>query len=289
MLHERSNDSGQHIEEQLSSPLSLPPTDAREQLKQGWDALERLVKVRASLLEEDVVVAFSGEVYSYRPEKPAQLLLKLKGYNIARAIETEEGYQLLSREMAVYQDSSTETIIDSWRNPYSGDKVDVVHLWNDPVNMELKALSPRGPFALPEHELGNGITDVNFDVFLLYPSPLDPAKFPEESGSATYQGAELFDYFVPTQELKDPIVSSTAASLSWTRIGPWLPWMKMGAEGGFLVYHARGKKLVGGYEAVDEELRDYVEKRSPEFREAPQQMTRPNATSWSYYKKSKGE
>lgn len=69
-----------------------------------------------------------------------------------------------------------------------------------------------------------------------------------------------------------------------TRVGNWFPWMEMGQRRGWLLSQVRSKKL----NAVSElpgELLAYWEKNDPSIFEAPTEVTGPNESSWSYFKK----
>lgn len=252
------------------------------------DALRALMKVRASLEPADVVTWFAGDVYAWIPGEAArEAVFGLEGYNIARAVEVEGGYDLLTREAVFYLDPRTRQIIDSWENPFTNEKVDVVHIWNDPVNQRLRAQMPWGPFRVPTFELGGEIT-FKLDVFLAYPNPLPPAEFPEESGSELYQAAELFGFTTLRQALEDGDIVDAPAHCSWTRIAPWLPFMKMGDRPGHLVYHAEGRKVPDGFEGLPAMVKDRVERDAPRYKTAPAEFSEPNATSWTEYRKLRG-
>jgi hypothetical protein len=59
--------------------------------------------------------------------------------------------------------------------------------------------------------------------------------------------------------------------------------MKMGARPGYLVYSGQGGKK-SSFESLPQVLKDEIEKR-PEFRHAPTEVTAPNESSWTYFKK----
>jgi Protein of unknown function (DUF1838) len=219
--------------------------------------IRTFVKIRASLEPVDVVTWFRGGVYAFLPGEGHKHLFTLEGYNIGRAVETEGGYDFLSREAVFYRDPVTDEFIDSWTNPITGETNDVLHIWNDPVNGGFKLNGPRGPWTLVPDVWGD---DVHFstDVFLLYPNPLQPDAWPRESGGPMYQGAELFR-----------------------------PWMLMGTRAGHLVYHTGGKKLMGGYAELPADTRAKVEAERPEYMFAPATMVTPNETSWTFYAKQR--
>jgi len=199
----------------------------------------------------------------------------------ARAIEVEGGYDLLTREAVFYLDPLTRQIIDTWTNPFTGAEVEVVHIWNDPVNQQFRLEGPRGPFRAPFLE-ANGEVMFKIDVPLSYPSPLPRAEFPEESQSDTYQAMELFGFYVTRADLGSDAPGAPSA-VSWTRICPWLPFMRMADRPGHLVYHGRGAKLAGGYGDLPAQVRARTD--GTPFASAPTDFTQPNETSWTYYRK----
>ncbi|GCE51027.1 uncharacterized protein DUF1838 [Thermosporothrix hazakensis] len=247
--------------------------------------LTHFVKLRGSLKQEDVVFYWSGSIYGMIPGVQNKPLFRFEGYNISRFVPVEGGYQHLSREVSVYEDPRTGEILERWQNPFTEQEVRVVHVWNDPVNQEMLLNGPRGPFTVPVTPVGDDIQCWNLDIFLTYPSPLSRKDYPQYSQNDLYQGAELFQFYVKTSDLENEDLPSVPCHLSWTRIGPWLPWMEMADRPGNLVYQCRGYKLANGYADLPSHLRAYVEQHEPQYKEAPRTFTRPNETSWTYFKK----
>lgn len=245
--------------------------------------MRAFVKARASLLPEDVVVRFAGDVTAVVPDTPAKHLFAFDGYNVARAVEVDGGYDLLTREVVFYLDPRTGRPLDRWTNPFTEEDVDVVHIWNDPVNQRFRLQQPWGPWRVPSLEIA-GSVQFKIDVFLAYPSPLPRAHYPEHSQDDTYRAAELFTFTTPRAEL-DTDTPSASCAVSWTRMAPWLPFMRMGDRPGMLVYHGRGAKLPGGYDELPAWIRERVRAAGRSFDRAPTEFTEPNETSWTYFKK----
>jgi hypothetical protein len=254
------------------------------------DNLKAWIKTRASLNpNEEVVFYWVGAAYSNVPEpflpvtKTNKTLFKLEGFNVARAVPTADGYQLLTREAMFYTDPVTNEILTCWNNPLNGKAVPVVHVWNDPVNFNFVASTWK---PLASSEIGFNVT-LNSDVPLAYPSPLPVAQYPDYSASNLYQGFELFNYYTNRIGLDAPGIKNAPAEISWTRVGQWLPWMQMAQATGGLVYSARGQKLAGGYEALPQRVRDIVEAQHPEYAHAPESWPTGvrSETSWTYFKK----
>ncbi|MFE3454212.1 DUF1838 family protein [Nonomuraea sp. NPDC059194] len=236
-----------------------------------------LVRIRADLSGAQVTVWWTGDVYAWLPGDGPHHLFGFEGVNVSRAVPADGGYRLLSREAAFYLDPVTREILDGWDNRYTGEKVDVLHVWNDPVNQYW----PRG-LEPSTTRIGTDVV-VNADVLLAYPSPLPVADYPDNSGDDTYRAMELFQFFARATDVDDPDMANVPCTLSWTRVAPWLPWMRMADRPGALVYHCRGAKLAD-WAAVPERTREFIAAHGPRFAEAPEAWSAPNETSWTSFR-----
>ena len=244
--------------------------------------MRAFVRARASLDGNDTFTWFTGNVHAWMPGGKWTPLFGFEGYNVSRIVEVEGGYDLLTREAVFYQDPRTRQILEKWTNPFTGAEVEVVHVWNDPVNQQFRLEGPRGPWMVPVTGIGDDVF-FNIDVFLAYPSPLPRAQFPENSQADLYTAAELFQFFCKRADLEAD-TPSAPSQVSWTRLAPWLPWMAMADRPGQLVYHCRGSKL-GSFAELPDPIKSYVEANHPEYKEAPREFTAPNETSWTYFRK----
>lgn len=152
----------------------------------------------------------------------------------------------------------------------------MVHVWNDPANQKWR------PFPVPVADLGDQVC-FSLEIPLAYPSPLPVAEYPVHSSGDTYKALECFQFFARRADLAGG-APSVPATMSWTRMSPWLPWMARGQRPGGLTFHCRGRKL-RSYAEVPERTRAYVAGHHPEFAHAPETWTEPNETSWTYFRK----
>ncbi|MEU1120054.1 MULTISPECIES: DUF1838 family protein [unclassified Streptomyces] len=252
---------------QTSAPQpSAPQTPA--------ESLRDLARTRASLDGAEVTYWWSGSVYSWAPDEPYTRLFGFEGLNVSRLVQhAEDGsdaYRLLGREAAFYLDPVSGEILEEWQG------LPVVHVWNDPASQRWR------PFPVPATDLGDQVC-LSLEIPLAYPSPLPVAQYPLNSAGDTYKALELFQFFVGRADLAGP-APSVPATMSWTRMSPWLPWMERGQRPGGLTYHCRGRKL-GSYEEVPARTRAYVAEHQPKFAHAPEKWTEPNETSWTYFRK----
>lgn len=255
-------------------------------LNKPEDNLEAFMKMRASLKDgEETTYYWTGTVYSYIAGERSMPMFNLEACNIGKTIKIDGGYQFVTRETAVYRDLNTNKILSKWYNPWIKDSVDVVTCWNDPVNQQYMLKGKYGDWGVPFTKMGNGRVVMYSDIFLLYPSPLKKAEFPENSRSDNYQAAELFQFFLDEKEINKN-ANSVYSEVGWTRFSDYLPWLRMGDKPGNLVYQCRGYKLVDG-KTLPADFQAFIQANKPEFLHAPEKYTTPNMTSWKYFKQLK--
>jgi Protein of unknown function (DUF1838) len=237
------------------------------------------VKARASLDGNQTFLTWTGSIYSFVPNEKKKSLFDIVGMSVSRCIANpDQTWEFTSRELTYYVDTSTGEILHQWENPWTKETLTVIHVANNPVEGRFKGNFPG--------QVNGGITSFVFDLFPTYPNPLaaDP-KFAPYSPQPTYQAAELFKLTVPTQDLLDPeVISVSKMLISWDRIGPWLPWMKMGEMPGNLIYSATGMK-VKDFTELPQLLQDEINTRVPLYRNAPSKPLDSDMTSWTYFQK----
>lgn len=252
------------------------------------DNMTAFVKVRGSLNSgEEVIYYANGKIYGFVEGERDKPLMGFEMYNIGRSVKKgENSYELLTNEVLLYTDLKTGEVLESFENPYTGESVDVVHVWNSPVNQKQELEGRFGPWGVNHNKYGEDMICMNADIFLAYPSPLSTQEFPKNSQSDLYEAAELFQFFFSEKDMNDPDKKSIDCTISWTRIGPWLPWLEMGQAQGNMVYQGAGYKLMEkDYDQMPKVLTEYVMANDPTYRHAPTEFSSPNETSWTYFKK----
>ncbi len=247
---------------------------------QEFDA-QNWVKVRSSLDGSSTFLTWSGSVYAFLPGEKKKILFKIVGMSASRCIPNpEEGWDFTSRELTYYLDPNTGEILRKWENPWTGEILPVLHVANNPVQGRFKGTFPA--------QVDGENTTFRFVFFPTYPNLLaEDERFTEYSPNPIYQAAELFKLTVPNEDLFNPeIVSVSKLILSWDRIGPWLPWMKMGNRTGYLIYSASGCK-VKSWAELPQVLQDEIRTRVPLYKDAPKsKLDTEDMTSWLYFKQS---
>lgn len=242
------------------------------------DTVEDFIKVRCSLTGESQIYSFNGSVFHYLPQQQPELLFKILGFNIARCIKKDNDWVLLTRELMYYLDPITGEKLSEWKNPYTNETVNVVHVSNDPVNNYMGAV----PIERISSQLGLYIIDVP----LFYPNPLhDDKKFKDFTGKDKYyEAGEFFKFYFNLEELKQSENKLSNVSIAWNRDSPYLPWMKMKDINGRLVISAYGAKA-DNFEAFPLWLKMELKLRLNKYLHAPKEYVEPNETSFTYFKK----
>jgi hypothetical protein len=265
-------------------PPATPPAPALDPatLAEPSRAAQAFLRTRASSdPDQEIFFHWTGTIHELRPDADQAArnpLLRFEGFNVARIVPLEGGGQrLLSREITVYQDAEGQ-IIDCWSDPAAGSDAAgqvVLHTRNDPVSFDL---------GTPGHRVLDDRVVWSLAIPLAYPSPLPVVEHPLASAGDTYRSVELFDFEVGLADLADTSLSSVPARVVWSRVGQWLPWMSRGQQPGWLVYHATGRKLPGGWDDLPNLLRAWVVANAPAHQHAPSEDLGPNQTTWSVYR-----
>lgn len=237
---------------------------------------------------KDFIFTIKGYAYSFIPGERPQKLFNVEGYNVRRRVETPEkdGFFVATREIVFYKDPKTDEILSEWTNPLTKEKCEVFHIQNDPVNFRTRikdgkyiSVSMDG-----KREFGESSAPEDFGDHLVWTADIFPF-YPLPGFDKNYTAAELFDFYVPKSEL-DKTTPPKNVYVSWTRVGPWLPWMKMDKREGVMVFHARSRRLEN-FEQLPEKIKREVREKYPKYMTAPDKVdpAQPNETSWTFYMK----
>lgn len=270
----------------LSLVLVLPAASkaAAAALDTPEGGLESLIRMRGSTDGRQVYADWRITAWAVIPGERSRPLFRIDGFNTARMErQANGGWRMLSREVGYYRDLQTGEILNQFNNPLTGQVNEVLHVINDPVNIDLP---PAGPGRRRVDMVPQGADMViRQNVPLLYPNPITPQEYPQESTGPIYSASEHFTYYAKRVDLESSM-PSVPTHYAWTRLGPWLPWMKMGQRPGFLLYIGHGAKIERA-EDLDPFIRAYAEKHHPDFMTAPKVWSQPNETSWTWYRKQR--
>lgn len=281
----------------LAALASLAATAATAQTldpKKADDAFRMNTKIICSTKAgEWVPFYWTGTVYSrVRGEKDRHLFdvaaMSMRQCKPFTDPVRGVGSRSVNREIMIYLDPETGKPLRTWKNPWTGETVDVMHVHNDPVNSRAPSWSrdeAGKPTATFDHLVKDGYAYQGGGAALLfYDNPLS-GDYQDYVGGK-YQASEFLTAVVPMAVLTDPKTSrSNDTVISWGRISNWLPWMKMGDRDGVLIHSTGGLRL-NSWEELPGWMKDEIRANYPDMvAPPPVDDTRPNDTTWTVFKR----
>jgi hypothetical protein len=234
-----------------------------------------------------------GRAYGRVPWEKDRHVFNVIGTNVRQCVSFKDaargnGYRSVAREVMFYLDPKTNKVLETWDNPYTGQKNTVIHVANDPVNMREPTYAKNRdgtPIKVELEPLGKDLFTSRSEVPLYYENPL-MGPYQKEMGGM-YQAMEIFTRFLPANILDSNAKDLTGNHLAWNRVSQWLPWMDMEGRPGAMIFVTAGNS-VNSFEELDPILKDQISRNFPKYKEPPPaDDARPNETSWTYFKKIK--
>jgi Protein of unknown function (DUF1838) len=254
------------------------------------DALEIMKRTQCAAKDGDTAVYYwSGKIYSRIDGEPDRHLFNGEGMNIRRCVTVNDpnrgkGWRQVSREVMFMIDPESGKIVDKWVNPWTGETVDVMQINNDPVNGRPSFANGADgkPYSITLKPMGRN-TLMPLEVPLFYHNVLG-GEYQDYVGGK-YHAMEIFDFAFDTNEMMDTKNPTAYPTIAWVRISDWLPWMKMRGRQGQVIFNAMGTKLKS-YADLPAVIKDEIAAHYPTYTDAPPgDDARPNATTWTEYKK----
>lgn len=243
-------------------------------------------------------------------------LMGYVGHHVTQAKFDPSGkLWIRGKEGTFYTDLTTGEVLESWKNPWTGETVKVFHYLDtgfvgsigeifsagdltnthygyDQINDMVAPRDPskpaaKLPFRLPWRRIGDDYV-LSQSITLRLPNPVDPKRFPKAHTGPVIDATERFSFFASASDLEDRQKPWAASRAGYLRMAPWLPWMRMGQSGvpGTMLAWSYNYSLTGGLEDVPGQVRAYLEKTDPSLLEVPntwEPIRAPWSSTWSYY------
>ena len=282
----------------LATALTVPPALADDGLlgpaatREGDAAVVWNTKLTCGTTEQGVTRygMWEGRMYSRIPGEKDRHIFDVVGINTRQCERHKDpvrgdGYRSVSREIMVYLDPATGEIVDQWKNPWTGETVEVIHVANDPVNMRAPSFARDAtgkPARVTLRQYGDLLV-ASREVPLFYDNPLAGAY--QDYIGGKYHAMEIFNTFYSAADFlapKGPRISPSR--LAWQRVSGLLPWLRMGDRPGVMIFNATGFSTFDRAQ-ISPKLMQILQTRYPEYLTPPPLGdTRPNATTWTITK-----
>ncbi len=291
-----------------SAPASAasPPLD----FSTARDNVYGFVKSYTSLSQTPVFGAFEGVQYAIVGKERARPLFRFVGFgNMQGRINPDGSADVRGKEVAYFLDLKTGEVLDTWDNPWTGERVKVLPFYNDQSNGHLslemptyamgakkettlmneadarKAATGGTPFILPWRRIGDQYL-FEWDYAHEYANPVTPEGWPKASTGPRINPSEHFVFYVPAAALDDRAVLNPPLYAGFARQGPWWPWMLMGKSGvdGVLMGRMHTHRIKGTIDEIHPAVLKRVLRDRPDMLEPMTSWTpAPVKDTWSYY------
>jgi Protein of unknown function (DUF1838) len=251
----------------------------------------------------EVIVHYSGVTFGMVDDTRAIPLYGMEGISPVRSFRLPDGtVRYLAREIAQFTDLATGEVLETWRNPFTDETVEVWPLRNGPLNYSLSPNSPvdsggwkmltkpPGPapaagFYVPVFVEGDDLI-MALDAQASRKSPLSPEEWPRESNGANLVYSEHNTWKAKVSDMENADLPTIPVFAAWHSIKPWRPWMLMGQKPGRIYNHLRARKLKR-LEDAPKKLLAHNEKHFPEFLSAPKEWNGAYEDDWTHFKRQR--
>jgi hypothetical protein len=290
----------------VTAPISLlPPPNHILDSPQGM--LDTYIKLSGDTSGQNYGGFFCGDAFVWMPGKMIQPLFGFTGFGLGSDHRQPDGsYHHIWHECGFYTDLRTGHVLEKWTNPMNGVDCEVMPISNRSVNLTFSTKQPDFPklakagidllddnfrqpnapypYGLPYSVIGDQLS-VFADSVGVLPNPLKPAVWKQASTGPDISVGEFYMLTGSRAAALDPATTNVTSTGSWTRIGPYLPWMMMGEAPGHLFYRSTTKKVKGPQD-LPKALVAYTKQKFPAFLEYPTDFSLPIESSWEVYRRT---
>lgn len=204
--------------------------------------LDGMLRMQASLAEEDVPWWFDGTIYGIVGEQAPRPLFRFEGWEVYWVRPLGDGtYELTGHTVTFFYDLETGKMLETFDNPYTG-KRDVVKASVQGggagygFNYSTNGVRPtRFLGKMPEKPLILRWSRVRNTIWMHAETAYPPGmKQPRKQRQTMFASVDDFS---------DRSILNLPASFSATVFENWPRWMEMGDEPGHVIWHASGAKI----------------------------------------------
>jgi mannose-6-phosphate isomerase-like protein (cupin superfamily) len=168
-------------------------------------------------------------------------------------------------EVGVYTKFDTDELIDTWKNPVTGEEREVWQFVGGPLSVEI---GPDGivtlkPKPMRIDQFGDMVLVPSQSAFS-FPNPMKPERWPKEAGGPTYFWDSHYVFGARASDVMNPRISSAPAFVQFQNLVSFHPWIGMGQKPGRTYGKAYGSKLAT-LDELPPVVRGNLEKKTPEI------------------------
>jgi hypothetical protein len=275
----------------LATALLAGPAHASINLLNPAESHKAHVKLRGSVGDEWVFRHYWGDVFAVLPERLPVPMFKFQGLIKAKWTNNGDGtHSEMLYDTSAFLDWKTEAILDVFDNPISGEKNDVIQVWDGPSPTTYTVAGPVYPWttkppttpqSLP-WRIEDGHVWLTESASFERPHPLDPIEWPKASSGKTTFSMVNVTLSGRLADLEDGKLTAPH-DMRWTATRSWLPWLHLGQMPGQLLTIGTGRKI-SGPKALPPKMLEIIQRQQPNYLTSDQPWTEA-MSSWERYKK----
>ena len=257
----------------LAADASAATSDAAERLHLD-DPRERarvMAKVKGSSAEETIYTFCRLHLYLWLNDGNLKPMLSMQNLNATSWTPLPNGnYAGSVREVGVYTRFDTDELVDTWKNPITGEDREVWQFHGGPLSVEI---GPDGIVTGPEATLkpkdmridllGDLLIAPNQSSFS-FPHPMKEDKWPKEAGGPVFFWDSHYYHAANLADVRNRRITSAACAVQFQNLVSFHPWLGMGKTPGRTYGKGLGAKL-RSLDDVPRGARAALEKRAPEI------------------------
>jgi hypothetical protein len=238
------------------------------------DPVERAriyAKVKGSSAAETVYTFCRLHLYLWLNDGNLIPMVSMSNLNIANWAPLPNGnYGAKVHEVGVYTKFDTDELIETWRNPVTGEEREVWQFVGGPLSVEVgpdgvvtgaeATLKPK-PMRIDQY--GDMVLVPTQSAFS-FPNPMKPAQWPKEAGSPTFYWDSHYVFGARASDVANKRVTNAPAFVQFQNMVSFHPWIGMGQTPGRTYGKAFGTKL-RSLDELPAVVRGNLEKKTPEI------------------------
>lgn len=228
-------------------------------------------RMRFSTAPEPFYWWMRGVRYALIDNRPEPLFEMHVG-TLMRCRDLDGGrFAVTSIEVVFNTDLEGGRLVERWRNPYTGEDLELRPTPVGPVTIEYSPDGARTPPALPGSHIESSATVrrpvvVGDDVWI---ASEDRATVTPDAGGRPFRVADLATYRSRLSEVLDPAVRLVECDVTYNDVTDWPRWMRMGDRPGTRFARAAGRKTAA-FAGMPERWRELLAERFPAIAKAPE-------------------
>jgi hypothetical protein len=229
----------------LAAPAQAQTKGKGLDLTNKTDFLTAVQKMRGALDDRICMGYVKGLYYGVVDAKITPLYGVLGGTFSRYKKNADGNYEGKTFEVAYFTDWATGDLLKTFKNPYTGETVEVPQTRMGPSDILItpEGLKIAGESAMRAMSISHRFLPariVNDDVWIVDETSVST---PPDFKGPKFAYNEVTTLQTTLTELNDPKLMQTATHVHFNGVVSWRPWLKMGDRPGHLLGNAAGRRL----------------------------------------------